>query len=123
MAVQNKFEVLGEAEEVDQQQVKFKAIIPEAAEEQIPKEERKIKQRWMTEDILDLMEKRRHVKNKKHCTCIRKSEKNVMKQMRSGSMTSVEKSNCTAEVQSRQCKKKITEIFGKKTHSSTGCLK
>ena len=33
------------------------------SEEQLPKVERKTKQKWMT-DILDFMEKRRQVKNK-----------------------------------------------------------
>ena len=59
VAVQNKFKVLGVAEEVDQQWVKFK----EAAVEQIPKAERKTKEKWRTEDILDLIEKRRQIKN------------------------------------------------------------
>ena len=61
--------------------------------EQIPRVKRKTKQRWMTDDILDLMEKRskRSIeKNTKHC--IRKSEKYVMKQKRSGSMTKQKRS-------------------------------
>ena len=37
VAVQNKFEVLREAEEVEQQWVKFKVAITEVAVEQIPR--------------------------------------------------------------------------------------
>ena len=73
MAVQNKFEVLRQAEEVDQQWAKFKVPITEAAEEQIPRVERKTKQRWMTENILDFMEKKRQIK--KYETLHKKSEK------------------------------------------------
>ena len=57
MTDQNKFEVSGKAEEVDQQWVNFKVATSETAEKQIPRVERKTKQRWMTEDILDPMEK------------------------------------------------------------------
>ena len=45
------------------EKVQIKVAITEAAIEQIPRVERKTKQRWMTEDILDLREKRRRVKN------------------------------------------------------------
>ena len=79
MADQNKFEVLGEVGKSTN-----KVMVTEAAEEQIPRVERKIKQIWMTEDILDLMKKLRQV------ITIRKSGKNVMKPNRSGSMTSEE---------------------------------
>ena len=54
----NKFEVLGEAEKVYQTWAKFKVAITEAAVKQIPRVERETKQRWMTEDILDLVEKK-----------------------------------------------------------------
>ena len=57
MAVENKFEVLGEAEEVDQLWAMFKAAIIEVAAEQIRRVECKTKQRWMTENILDLIKK------------------------------------------------------------------
>ncbi|GFR79578.1 endonuclease-reverse transcriptase [Elysia marginata] len=40
----------------------LKRSITEAAEEEIPTKERKTKQKWMTEDILNLMDKRRKAK-------------------------------------------------------------
>ena len=45
-AVQNKFEVLGEAEEVNQQWVKFKVAVTKTALIQIPNHERKTKQKF-----------------------------------------------------------------------------
>ena len=41
--------------------MKFK-VVSEATVEQISRVERKTKLKWMNEDILDLMEKRRQVK-------------------------------------------------------------
>ncbi|GFN98319.1 craniofacial development protein 2-like [Plakobranchus ocellatus] len=58
ISVQNKFEALGDAEEVEQQWKNFKSAIMEAATEVIPKVKRKAKQKWMTEEILNLMEER-----------------------------------------------------------------
>ncbi|GFO43306.1 craniofacial development protein 2-like protein [Plakobranchus ocellatus] len=55
ISVQNKFEALGDAEEVEQQWENFKSAIMEAATEVIPKVKRKAKQKWMTEEILNLM--------------------------------------------------------------------
>ena len=49
-----KNNILGEAEEVDPQWVKFKVAMTEAAVEQIPR----VPKSWMIEDILDLMGKR-----------------------------------------------------------------
>ena len=63
VVVQNIFEALEQAEEEDKQWENFKAAITVAAEEQIPRVERKTKQRWMTEDVLDIREKRRRVKS------------------------------------------------------------
>ncbi|GFN92110.1 craniofacial development protein 2-like [Plakobranchus ocellatus] len=65
IAVQNKFEALGDAEEVEQQWDNFKSAIMEAATEVIPKVKRKATQKWMTEEILNLMEERRCAKGNK----------------------------------------------------------
>ena len=60
VAVQNKFEFLGKAEMMDQQWVKFYVAVTEAAVEQIPRVERKTKQKY----ILGWLVKRRQVKIK-----------------------------------------------------------
>ena len=57
MAIQNKFGVSGEAQGKDQLWANFKVPITEAAGEQIFRVKRKIKPRWMTDDILDLWKK------------------------------------------------------------------
>ena len=63
MDVQNKFEVSREAEELDQQWIKFKSAVTEVAMEQILRDKRKAKQMWIAEDILELIEKRGQEKN------------------------------------------------------------
>ena len=57
MAVQNKFEVLAEDEEMDQQRVTFKETVKEAELEQLSRVERKRKQKSITDDIVGLTEK------------------------------------------------------------------
>ncbi|GFO47179.1 craniofacial development protein 2-like [Plakobranchus ocellatus] len=63
VSVQNKFESLGEAEEIEKQWENFKEAITLAATEEIPRVERKSKQKWMTDEILELMDERRKAKN------------------------------------------------------------
>ncbi|GFO07611.1 RNA-directed DNA polymerase from mobile element jockey-like [Plakobranchus ocellatus] len=65
ISVQNKSEASGDAEEVEQQWENFKSTIMEAATEVIPKVKRKAKQKWKTEEILNLMEERRCAKGNK----------------------------------------------------------
>ena len=48
---------MGESEEVDQQFVMFEVAVKEATVEQIPRAEKKRKQKWMPEDISDLIKK------------------------------------------------------------------
>ena len=59
--VQNKFEALEGKEEIKLWE-QLKNSITEATEEEIPKKERKAKQKWMTDDILELMDRRRLAK-------------------------------------------------------------
>ena len=72
----------------------------------------------ITEDILDLMEKRRQVKNnrEKNETLQREIRKKVMKPKRSGSMTSEGTSKYTTEVLIRQCTQKTLKSLEKKNH-------
>ena len=60
VVVQNKFEVLGEAEEKDQQWIKFTVTVTEVAVETTctkSGQEDKSKIMWMVEDIVHLIEK------------------------------------------------------------------
>ena len=64
LSVKSKFQSLNELEEVEHQWANFKQAINEAAVELevIPPCKRRAKQKWMTEDILKLMCKRRQAK-------------------------------------------------------------
>ncbi|GFN84631.1 craniofacial development protein 2-like [Plakobranchus ocellatus] len=88
ISVQNKSEALGDAQEVEQQWENFKSAIMEAATEVIPKVKRKAKQKWMTEEILNLMEERRCAKGnkEKYEQNTKKCKKNAICQKRTGSM-------------------------------------
>ena len=75
VTVYNKFEVLGEAEEVDEQKLRFKVAVTEAAMEQITRVRKKTKQKCITEDILVLMKKkgeREKSNNEKYETLLKK---------------------------------------------------
>ncbi|GFO31859.1 Zinc finger protein 665 [Plakobranchus ocellatus] len=115
----------GEAEEVDQQWEDFKAAVTEAAEKEIPKVTRKAKQRWMTEDILKIMDKRRLAKDNKEeyetlQKVIRKKCDEAKENWINDKCNSIDlHCRSTPQVMYRN----IDEITGKKTCSSTGCLK
>ncbi|GFO30355.1 craniofacial development protein 2-like [Plakobranchus ocellatus] len=93
ISVQNKFEALGDAEEVEHQWENFKSAIMEAATEVIPKVKRKAKQKWMTEEILNLMEERICAKGskEKYEQIHKKCKKNAICQKRTGSLRNVKR--------------------------------
>ena len=127
MAVQNKFEALKEADEVTKKCADFKAAIIEATEEQLPRAEKKTKQRWMTEDILDLMvikeaSKKIIKKNMKHCI-LRKSEKKCDEAKEKWINNKRRKIELYRRTTKQTMYKNIKETSGKKTRSFTGCLK
>ena len=67
VAVQNSFNVLNDIQDVDDQWEQMKESITQAAEETIPRQCRKAKKKWMTDDILKLMDERRKIKqNRDH---------------------------------------------------------
>ena len=75
-----------------------------SSNEQIPKVKSKIKQKWVTEDILELMKKRRQINNRQVFETLNKEiVKNVLKPKRIGSTTKAERLNYTTRVLSRQC--------------------
>ena len=71
----------------------FKQAINEAAVEVIPPLKRRAKQKWMTEDILNLMDKRRQAKrnNENYEAIHKESEINVMKLKKTGSKRNAKK--------------------------------
>ena len=63
VAVSNKYAVLTEeSDQVEEEWKTFKEVLLSTAEEIIPRKVKKKKQQWMTEEILQLMEKRREIK-------------------------------------------------------------
>ena len=62
VAVKNRFQALEGMEEVEDQWEALKNAILVSATEIIPKVEKKTKQKWMTQEILDLMDERRKAK-------------------------------------------------------------
>ncbi|GFO07993.1 Down syndrome critical region protein 3 homolog [Plakobranchus ocellatus] len=119
--VQNRFEALGDAEEVEQQWKNFKSAIMEAATEVIPKVKRKAKQKWMTEEILNLMEERRcakgnkgkyeqiHKKVQEKCNMSKENWINEIEQQRKHALQTMYRN--------------IEDITGKRTFLSTWCIK
>ena len=63
VSVKNKFEILDNLTTAEERWQKMKESIQTTAEELIPETTRKEHKRWMTEDILELMEERRKAKN------------------------------------------------------------
>ena len=62
ISVKNKFEVLDTSTTAEERSQKMKESIKEAPKEHIPLIERKANKKWMTTEILVLMEDRRKVK-------------------------------------------------------------
>ena len=91
LSVKNKFQSLKELEEVEHQWENFKQAINEAAVEVIPPLKRRAKQKWMTENILKLMDKRRQAKCNNEKQFIKKSEINAMKLKKTGSKKNAKK--------------------------------
>ena len=125
LSVKNKFQCLNELEEVEHQWENFKQAINEAAVEVIPPLKRRAKQKWMTEDILKLRDKRRQAKcNNKNYEAIHKEIRNKCDEAKENWI----KEKCKEiELHQKSTPKvmyrNIEEIIGKKTCSSTGCLK
>ena len=125
LSVKNKFQSLNELEEVEHQWENFKQAINEAAVEVIPPLKRRAKQKWMTEDILKLMDKRRQAEcNNENYEAIHKEIRNKCDEAKENWI----KEKCKEiELHQRSTPKvmyrNIEEIIGKRTCSSTGCLK
>ncbi|GFO06939.1 endonuclease-reverse transcriptase [Plakobranchus ocellatus] len=125
ISVQNKFEALGDAEEVEQQWENFKSAIMEAATDVIPKVKRKAKQKWMTEEILNLMEERRCAKGNKEK--YEQIHKKVQEKCNMSKENWINEKCKEIEQQRKHVPqtmyRNIEELTGKRTFLSTGCIK
>ena len=122
--VQNKFEALEGKEEIEELWEQLKNSITEATEEEIPKKERKAKQKWMTDDMLELMDRRR----------LAKGDQQEYKSLHIEVRRCEEAKECWLNekcqtidlLQSRAPNaiyNNIEELIGRKQGVSTGCLK
>ncbi|GFO32139.1 RNA-directed DNA polymerase from mobile element jockey-like [Plakobranchus ocellatus] len=125
ISVQNKFEALADAEEVEQQWENFKSAIMEAATEVIPKVKRKAKQKWMKEEIFSLMDERRCVKGNKEK--YEQIHKKVQEKCNMSKENWINEKCKEIEQQRKHAPqtmyRNIEEITGKRTFLSTGCIK
>ncbi|GFN96473.1 RNA-directed DNA polymerase from mobile element jockey-like [Plakobranchus ocellatus] len=125
ISVQNRFEALGDAQEVEQQWENFKSAIMEAATEVVPKVKRKAKQKWMTEEILNLMEKRRCAKGNKEK--YEQIHKKVQEKCNMSKENWINEKCKEIEQQRKHAPqtmyRNIEDITGKRTFLSTGCIK
>jgi len=125
VSVRNKFSILEAVTTAEEKWQNLKQCITEAMEENVPTTKRKEDKKWMTKEILDLMENRR--KAKQDCT----KHKSIDKLIK-------EKCNVAKEEWiNQQCQliedanktdfkfmhKKIKEVSNKKPQSQTGCIK
>ena len=125
VAVKNRFSILHDVQEVDEKWEHLKESITQAAEETIPKSQRKAKKKWMNDEILKMMDERRKSKqdrdaydalNKQITTkCNEAKEKWLNEQC-----DDIEKNH---KHDSKSMHARIREISGKRICSAPGCLK
>ncbi|GFS20340.1 craniofacial development protein 2-like [Elysia marginata] len=120
--IRNEFQLLGELEEPEEQWHQLITAITEAATEEIPPTERRARQRWMTNEILEMMDKRRQAKNDKH------AYETLHKQIRKKCDEAKEKwlnekcknMDLCGKTKPHIIYQNTEEIVGRKTCSSTG---
>ena len=123
--VQSKFDALEGKEEIEELWEQLKNSFTEATEEEIPKKERKAKQKWMTDDILELTDRRRLAKGDQQ------EYERLLKEVRRRCEEAKEcwlneKYQTIDLLQSRAPNaiyKNIEELVGRKQGVSTVCLK
>lgn len=127
ITVKNKFEALQNITIIEQQWENLRDSITQAAQEVIPKQQKKAKKKWMTEEILNLMEQRRKCKeNEKayvslHAQITTKCKEAKEKWLKDKCelIEQLQKTN-----NSKRMHDKIKEVTNwKKSGATTGCIK
>ena len=125
VAVRNRYSTLEPVQDLEDRWKNLKESIIQSAEETIPPMKKTSKKKWMTEDILQLMEKRRLSKNNKDE--YEKIDKEITE--RCNAVKEEWFDERCQEIESRHVAndnivyKNIEEVTGKRTCSATGCLK
>ncbi|GFR69145.1 RNA-directed DNA polymerase from mobile element jockey-like [Elysia marginata] len=125
ISVQNKFEALKEVEKIEEQWENFKSALTEAATEVIPSLERKSKQKWMANVILEMMDERRKAKGNKEKYKLqhKKVQEECNRAKENWINNKCKDIDLHKKLDPKTMYKNIEEITGKKVCSSTGCLK
>ncbi|GFS03903.1 RNA-directed DNA polymerase from mobile element jockey-like [Elysia marginata] len=125
ISVQNKFEALKEVEKIEEQWENFKSVLTEAATEVIPSLERKAKQKWMTNEILEMMDERRKAKGNKEKYKLqhKKVQEECNRAKENWINNKCKDIDLHQKLDPKTMYKNIEEITRKKACSSTRCLK
>ncbi|XP_076359111.1 uncharacterized protein LOC143251751 [Tachypleus tridentatus] len=125
VCVKNKFDILDSLNTAEEKWQKMKESIHEAAKEHIPTTRKRVNKKWLTPEILNLMEERRKAKpNKEKYQKINRLVKkkcNVAKEEWINTQCTEIENNKVKD--SKYMHKKISEVTGKTPSAKTGCLK
>ena len=122
--IANKFQLIDEVQDLDTKWKLFKEALHSVTEEVVPRGQRKAKQQWMKQDILDLMEERRRVKStdltkyQELNKIIKYNCKAAKEEWLNDQCDEIEKARNTARIH-----EKIKELTGKKRTVSSQCIK
>jgi len=125
ISVQNKFSALEELTTAEEKWQKMKETILEVATEHIPKTKRKEDKKWITPEILNLMEERRKAKSDE--TKYKQMDRLVKRKCNEAKEDWLNK-QCeeierNSKIDSKTLHQKIKEVTGKKTSAKTSCLR
>ena len=124
VAVQNRFDVL-ESESVSKWEVLKEALV-ETSRELIPPTKRQQRKEWMNAEILSLMEERQKVKDRdseQYCTLnreVRRKCRETKEEWINNQCAEIERCRTTDP---SSLHKKVSTLIGKKTCTSSGCIK
>jgi len=125
VAVKNKFALLEDIQDIDEKWTKLKEAITESVEETVPKMQKKAKKKWMTQEILDLMDIRRA--NKHNTEEYEKIHKQIITKCNEAKQIWLDEKCQEIENIHNQnpadIYKRIKDITNRKSHCSSGCIK
>ena len=125
VAVSNRFKVLETTQDLEEKWENFKEAIIESVKETVPPIPRKTKKQWMTQEILELMDERRKEKNNKEN--YERLNKDIKEKCRTEKENWLERKCWDVErahfLNPREMHRRINEITGKKTCTTSGCIK
>ena len=125
IAVKNRFDILGHLEDINDKWKIFKEAVNESALEYLPEKQKVAKQKWMSEEILEIMEKRRANKHNKE-------EYNRLDKVISEKCKEAKESWLDLKCQNierahylnpSEIYKRIDEICYRKSQTTAGCIK